>query len=77
MLNSLAGSGTVNFNDGAGATYATGINLVSSNFNGTVNIQGFTRLHASDNNAGYAFGNGSIVNVPDSTQAWLDRSHRV
>ncbi len=77
MLNSLAGSGTVNFNDGAGATYATGINLVSSNFNGTVNIQGFTRLHASDNNAGYAFGNGSIVNVPDSTQAWLDRSGTV
>ena len=36
-----------------------------------------TRLHASDNNAGYAFGNGSIVNVPDSTQAWLDRSGTV
>jgi fibronectin-binding autotransporter adhesin len=74
MKNALAGSGTVNFNDGAGATYATGLNSISSNFSGTINIQGFTRLHASDNNAGYAFGNGSTVNVPASTQAWLDRS---
>lgn len=74
IQNTLAGSGTVNFNDAAGATYATGLGLISSNFNGTINIQGFTRLHASDNNAGHAFGNGSTVNVPDSTQAWLDRS---
>ena len=48
--------------------------MVSSNFNGTINIQGFTRLHASDGNAGYALGNGSTVNVPSGTQAWLDRS---
>jgi fibronectin-binding autotransporter adhesin len=74
MKNALAGSGTVNFNDGAGATYATGLNSISSNFSGTINILGFTRLHASDNNAGYAFGNGSTVNVPANTQAWLDRS---
>ncbi len=74
MKNALGGSGTVNFNDGAGATYATGVNSISSNFSGTINIQGFTRLHASDNNAGHALGNGSTVNVPDSTQAWLDRS---
>ena len=74
IKNTMAGSGTVNFNDAAGATYATGLNLINSNFNGTVNLQGYTRLHASDNNAGYAFGNGSTVNVPASTQAWLDRS---
>ncbi len=74
IKNALAGSGTVNFNEGAGATYLTGLNLISSNFNGTINILGFTRLHANDNNAGYAFGNGSIVNVPSGTQAWLDRS---
>jgi autotransporter-associated beta strand protein len=74
IKNALAGSGTVNFNDAAGATYATGLGLISSNFSGTINIQGFTRLHASDNNAGYAFGNGSTVNVPANTQAWLDRS---
>jgi len=77
MKNALGGSGTVNFNEGAGATYATALNLVSSNFTGTINIQGFTRLHASDNNAGYAFGNGSTVNVPANTQAWLDRSGTV
>lgn len=74
VKNTMAGNGTVNFNDAAGATYATGLGLINSNFSGTVNIQGFTRLHASDNNAGYAFGNGSTVNVPSGTQAWLDRS---
>lgn len=74
ILNSFGGSGTINVNDAAGATYATGLSLISSNFNGTINIQGFTRLHASDGNAGYAFGNGSTVNAPDNTQAWLDRS---
>lgn len=74
IKNALAGSGTVNFNDNTGATYASGLNLISSNFNGTINILGFTRLHASDNNAGYALGNGSTVNVPANTQAWLDRS---
>jgi autotransporter-associated beta strand protein len=74
IKNALAGSGTVNFNDGSGATFATPLALINSNFTGTINIQGFTRLHASDNNAGYAFGNGSTVNVPANTQAWLDRS---
>ena len=74
ILNSFAGSGIINVNDAAGATYATGLNLVSSNFNGTINIQGFTRLHASDGNAGFPLGNGSTVNVPANTQAFLDRS---
>lgn len=72
--NALAGNGTVNFNTQNGSTIATLISAISSNFNGTINIQGFTRLHASDNNSGYALGNGSTVNVPDNTQVWLDRS---
>jgi autotransporter-associated beta strand protein len=72
--NGLAGSGTVNFNTLNGSTIATLNSAISSSFNGTINIQGFTRLHASDNNSGYALGNGSTVNVPDNTQIWLDRS---
>lgn len=74
IQNAFAGSGTINVIEVSGGTLATGLNQVSSNFNGTINIQGFARFHASDNNAGYAFGNGSTVNVPASTQAWLDRS---
>ena len=75
ILNGFAGSGIINIDDAAGATYATAASLVvNSNFNGTINIRGYTRLHASDNNAGYAFGNSSTVNVPANTQAWLDRS---
>jgi fibronectin-binding autotransporter adhesin len=72
--NGFAGGGTVNFNDANGSIVATDPNIVSSNFNGTINIQGYTDLHASDNNAGYALGNGSTVNVPAYTQVWLDRS---
>lgn len=74
IQNAFAGSGTINIMETSGGTLATGLNLISSNFSGTINIQGFARFHASDNNAGYAFGNGSTVNVPASTQAWLDRS---
>jgi fibronectin-binding autotransporter adhesin len=74
IQNAFAGSGTINIMETSGGTLATGLALVSSNFNGTINIQGFARFHASDNNAGYAFGNGSTVNVPANTQAWLDRS---
>ena len=72
--NSLAGNGTVNFSTQNGSTIATLLTGVSSNFNGTLNILGFSRLHASDNNLGYAVGNGSTVNAPDNTQIWLDRS---
>ena len=75
MLNGFSGSGTINVNDAAGATYATAPSaVINSNFNGTINIQGFTALHASSGNAGYALGNGSTVNAPDNTQIWLDPS---
>jgi autotransporter-associated beta strand protein len=81
ILNGFAGSGTVNFNDAAGATYATAANLViNSNFTGTININGFTALHASSGNAGYALGNGSIINAigdngnNSAPQIWLDPS---
>jgi len=70
----FAGSGTINYMDQNGSILATPLNAVSSNFNGTINIEGFTCLHASDGNSGYALGNGSTINVPDSTQVWLDRS---
>jgi autotransporter-associated beta strand protein len=33
-----------------------------------------TRLWTTDNNSGYALGNGSTVNIPEYSQAWLDRS---
>ncbi len=81
ILNGFAGSGTVNFNDAAGATYATAASIViNSNFNGTININGFTALHASSGNAGYALGNGSTINAlgdngnSTAPQIWLDPS---
>jgi autotransporter-associated beta strand protein len=74
IFNGFAGGGVVNFNDVNGSIIATDPTKVSSNFNGTINIQGYTCLHASDGNAGYALGNGSTINVPASTQVWLDRS---
>lgn len=75
MLNGFSGSGTININDAAGATYATAASLVvNSNFNGIVNIQGYTAVHASSGNAGYALGNGSTINVSDNAQVWLDPS---
>ncbi|HZI32933.1 MAG TPA: autotransporter-associated beta strand repeat-containing protein, partial [Candidatus Binatia bacterium] len=74
LKNALAGGGTVNYNDANGSILATPPTGVSSNFNGIINVQGYTALHASDGNAGYALGNGSTVNVPSGTQVWLDRS---
>jgi autotransporter-associated beta strand protein len=74
LNNALAGGGTVNYNDVNGSILSTPPLLMSSNFTGTINVQGFTCLHASDVNVGYALGNGSTVNVPASSQAWLDRS---
>lgn len=74
IYNGFAGGGTVNVNDGAGATIASPLNMVSSNFNGTINIQGFTSLHASGGNLGDPFGYGSTINVPSDAQIWLDNS---
>ncbi len=81
IYNSLAGNGTVNYEDTDGDTLTIPANgAVSSNFNGTINL-GYNGsavvLHASDGNAGYAFGNGSTVNVPVYCQAWCDRSSTV
>ena len=75
LKNTLAGSGTNNCGTLNGSTIATLPSAVCSNFNGTINVNGYTSLHASDNNFGYAFGNGSTVNIlQDGGQVWLDRS---
>jgi len=74
VANGLAGNGTANYADVNGSILATPLNLISSNFNGVINISSSTSLHASDNNLGYAVGNGSTVNVPANNQVWLDRS---
>lgn len=72
--NAWAGSGTVNMLDNNGSVLVTASSSISSNFNGAIYVQGNTSLHAADNNSGFALGNGSTVNVPANTQAWLDRS---
>ena len=75
LKNSLAGSGTNNCMTAGGAIIATMPTAVSSGFNGTINVAGYTSLHAIDNNSGYALGNGSTINIQqDGGQAWLDRS---
>ena len=74
MNNALAGGGTVNYNDVNGSILATPSQLMSSNFTGTINVQNYTCLHASDVNVGYALGNGSTVNVAATAQVWCDRS---
>ncbi|HEY1663119.1 MAG TPA: immunoglobulin domain-containing protein [Verrucomicrobiae bacterium] len=72
--NGFAGSGTINFNETGGATIVTASGLVSSNFNGTINIQGSTSLHASAGNPGDPFGYGSTVYVPSGAQLYLDNT---
>ena len=69
-----SGSGTINVLDNNGSIIQTTTTVLSSNYNGTINIQGYTCLHAADQNAGYNLGNGSTINAPDGTQVWLDRS---
>jgi autotransporter-associated beta strand protein len=72
--NSLSGAGTVDYESFTGNTIKILGGAVSSNFNGTMNVVTGTRLWTTDNNSGYALGNGSTVNVPEYSQAWLDRS---
>jgi autotransporter-associated beta strand protein len=72
--NAFAGSGTVNIADQDNATLATSSIIVSSNFNGTINIQTGTSVHASGGNIGDPFGYGSTVYVPNNAQLWLDNS---
>lgn len=74
IANGFAGSGTVNVSDASGATVATPLAIISSNFDGTINIQGYTSLHASNGNLGDPLGYGSTINAPDNTQIWLDQS---
>lgn len=73
ILNALGGNGTVNYEDVTGGTLTIATTAVSSNFTGTANLIAGIRVHASDHNQGYPFGNGSTVNVPIYSQAWLDR----
>ena len=63
ILNSLAGSGTNNCSMVNGGTMNLSPTAVSSNFTGVINIQGFVKLQAPDNNGGYALGNGATVNI--------------
>jgi autotransporter-associated beta strand protein len=71
----LAGSGTNEVLDVSGGQIQTALSGVSSNYTGVVNVRQFTILHAADNNAGYALGNGNTVNIDqDGGQIWLDRS---
>jgi autotransporter-associated beta strand protein len=63
ILNSLAGSGTNNCSMVNGGTMNLSPTAVSSNFTGVININGFLKLQAPDNNGGYALGNGATVNI--------------
>jgi autotransporter-associated beta strand protein len=74
IFNGFAGSGTVNVNEANNATIVSPLNQISSNFNGTINIEGNTSLHANGGNLGDPFGYGSTINVPDGAQIWLDNS---
>ncbi|HEX4342155.1 MAG TPA: hypothetical protein VH255_02115, partial [Verrucomicrobiae bacterium] len=74
VANGLGGNGTVNYTDVNGSIMATPVSIISSNFTGIINVANSTSLHASDNNSGYAVGNGSTINVPANNQIWLDRS---
>jgi fibronectin-binding autotransporter adhesin len=70
----LSGAGTVDYESFTGSTIKILGGAVSSNYSGTMNVVSGTRLWTTDNNSGYALGNGSTVNVPDFSQVWLDRS---
>lgn len=72
--NGLAGSGPVTYEDAAGGTLTIAASAVSSNYTGTITIASGTRVHSADFHSGWSFGNGNIVNVPDFSQAWCDRS---
>ena len=71
IANSLAGSGTVNYDSSLGGTLTLPVSAVNTNFNGVANLLDGVRVHAQ-NGGSFAFGNGSTVNVPDYSQAWCD-----
>ena len=74
LNHSLAGSGTVNFMTANGSIIATPLNVNSSGFNGTINVAGYTTVHATGVSGGLnVLGLGSIVNVlQDGGQLWID-----
>lgn len=76
IANTLSGTGTVLYDlSGGNHTYTIPLGTVNSNFAGTNIINSGVRLHASDGNAGYPLGNGSVVNATAAgSQVWLDRS---
>ena len=74
IFNGFAGNGTVNVNEANNATIVSPLNEISSNFNGTINIEGYTSFHANGGNLGDPFGYGSTINVPSGAQLWLDNS---
>jgi autotransporter-associated beta strand protein len=69
--NTIAGSGTVNYNSGNGGTFTLGVSIVNSNFTGVANLVAGVRVHAQ-NGSVYPFGNGSTINVQPFSQAWCD-----
>jgi autotransporter-associated beta strand protein len=74
IKNSLAGAGTVEYENVTAGTIHIALTAVSSNFTGTNVIGALTRVHGQTGNSGYPFGNGSTVIVPDGSQAWCDTS---
>ncbi len=75
--NTLSGTGTALFDAPAfnTRTYTTTTSLINSNFAGTNIVAANVILHAADNNAGYALGNGGEVQVTaGGNQVWVDRS---
>jgi autotransporter-associated beta strand protein len=77
MNNTISGNGTVLYDAPAfsARTYATTTTLTNANFAGTNIVGANVALHAADNNAGYALGNGGVVNVTTGDgEVWLDRS---
>ena len=75
--NTISGNGTVRYDAPvfSARTYTTTTTLINSNFAGTNIVGANVALHAADNNAGYALGNGGVVDVTTGDgEVWLDRS---
>jgi autotransporter-associated beta strand protein len=71
IANSLAGSGTVNYESSIGGTLTLPISAANTNFTGVANLVSGVRVHAQTGGS-FAFGNGSTVNVPAYSQAYCD-----
>jgi hypothetical protein len=71
IANSLAGSGTVNYESDLGGTLTLPISAVNSSFTGVANLVTGVRVHAQTGSS-FPFGNGSTINVPAFSQAYCD-----